>query len=333
MSKRMLCCYYPTTVVFVDDHYKFLNTMRLIANSHIIIPKLFDNPFKVIQFFKEIYQFNPFTQYCVLWPEEDLRDHRNLDVNIPAIHSQLYNPNRFNEVSVLVVDYAMPGINGIELCQQLKDFPFKKILLTGKVDERLAIEAFNQGLIHQFLRKDEDDFSEKLNAAIYHLQQEYFFELSNIILNSIAHHPLSASALSDPTFIKLFDQFFNKKQFTEYYLVDALGSFIFVDFEGNTSWLAVKNEDEMNSDAYIAEVSDEPVAAAILDPLKNKQKLLFLFTDHDWNKGPSEWLSHLYPAQQLRGRENYYYSWITQTTLHTRNILSYKDYLNQLEVA
>jgi CheY-like chemotaxis protein len=67
---------------------------------------------------------------------------------------------------VLVVDYAMPGKNGLEVLQELHGLAAGRILLTGLADEQLAVKAFNNRLIEQFVQKHSVDVGQLLKQAI-----------------------------------------------------------------------------------------------------------------------------------------------------------------------
>jgi CheY-like chemotaxis protein len=327
--KFIPCCYYPTQIVFVDDDERFLKSLifKLGKKFHC---RYFTDLFIAAKFFDQEYKSHPFTQRCLLRPEEEYRDHRSIDVNIRVIHEEIFNPRRFDEVSVAIIDYSMPSGNGLELCQQLKNSAIKKIVLTGEADEKLATAAFNKGLIQQFIRKDSPNLAQLLIHAIETLQKQYFFELSEIIINSLTKNSeYPPSCLDDPEFIMFFEQFCQQKHITEYYLLEATGSFIFLDSAGKPSLLIVKDEDAMAGAVFEAEMSDEQVPEAILDSLKNKEKLLYLPTDADYGKSPIAWTQHLYSAQKLSGKANYYYTFIPESSFlnHISKIVSYKNYL------
>jgi CheY-like chemotaxis protein len=315
----------------IDDNRKFLNNIKLDLDPKRAIFQFYDNPVKALQFLTEKYTPDPFINRCIQHPEERHRDHRNIDVDIRAIHKELYNPMRFNEISVIVVDYAMPGLNGLEFCERLKSRQFKMILLTGEADEKLANDAFNRGIIHRFIRKDTLNFVEVLKSAINELQLMYFQDLSEIIINSLTKNPdYPYCCLDDQVFINFFEMLCNKNQFTEYYLMDATGSYLFLDFEGKPTWLAVKDENWMESDAFTAEMSDTEISPEILEPLRKREKLLYLHSDDDFDKQPQDWLPYLHPAQKLIGRSIYYYAYINDPKvydIHSDRILSYKEYL------
>jgi CheY-like chemotaxis protein len=54
---------------------------------------------------------------------------------------------QYGLVKVLVVDYAMPGKNGLQVLQDLPSLTADRILLTGQADAQIAVAAFNAHLI------------------------------------------------------------------------------------------------------------------------------------------------------------------------------------------
>lgn len=72
-----------------------------------------------------------------------------------------------NEVDVLLSDFAMPGMNGLQLMDaaRRKHPDMIRILLSGKIDLQDVMAAFNSGLISRFIVKPWGD-EEELKAAI-----------------------------------------------------------------------------------------------------------------------------------------------------------------------
>ncbi len=60
-----------------------------------------------------------------------------------------------HEVDIVVSDYEMPGLTGLEFLNQVRiRWPnVLRILLTGKADVHLAVRALNEGAAHRFLLK------------------------------------------------------------------------------------------------------------------------------------------------------------------------------------
>lgn len=327
---KISACYHPTTIVFVDDNSKYLSKLLLMIDVERASPKTFDAPKETLEFLKN-YTPNSFTHRCISRIEEDQFDHRNFNINIGQVHAQVFNPNRFDEISVLVVDYSMPSLTGAELCMQLKDAPYKKLMLTGEADEETAIKLFNNGIIDRFIRKDSPDFPEIITANIQELQQNYFLRLSQPIVDSLTQdldHPI-VNWLDEPIFLKLFNEICRENNIIEYYLIDAFGSFLLLDFEGKPSWLAVKGDGDMQAAFEVAEASDNSFPIPLLEKMYNRELLLYL-PRGGLCDDPDEAVTSLHPAKKLQGlKTNYYYTLIKNPYAYDINqnkIFSYKAY-------
>ena len=82
--------------------------------------------------------------------------------------------------SVLIVDYDMPQKTGLEICSELKGTSFKKLLLTGVADSKLAVNAFNSNKIDGFIRKDNPNMMNELKESIYSLESNFWRLISSV---------------------------------------------------------------------------------------------------------------------------------------------------------
>jgi len=64
-----------------------------------------------------------------------------------------------NEVDVIVSDYLMPKMNGIQLLGKVKESQpeASRVLLTGHADKQSAIQAINEVALFQYLEKPWDN--------------------------------------------------------------------------------------------------------------------------------------------------------------------------------
>jgi DNA-binding NtrC family response regulator len=64
-----------------------------------------------------------------------------------------------NPIDVVISDYLMPKMNGIQLLSRLKELQpeASRVLLTGHADKQSAIQAINQVALFQYLEKPWDN--------------------------------------------------------------------------------------------------------------------------------------------------------------------------------
>jgi CheY-like chemotaxis protein len=325
-------CYFPSTVVLVDDNLPFLEGLPVQLNSGKAHYRLFDRPQEALDFLSVKYQFNPFYNHCISRTDDELPEHRIIDFDVRKIHKESLNPSRFAEISVLVIDYAMPGLTGLDICTKLKDKPYKKILLTGEADEFLAVKAFNEGIINKFIRKDAPNFEATINEAIQELQKKYFQDLSSSLVHAlVTNTKIHSKFLKDQVFIDFFEPLAEKLKMAEFYLMDAEGSFMFLDVNGAPKWLVVKSAHEMHALAEFAKI--EQTDAKLVKALTECSQIPYFHTDEELQTPPEKWHKFMHPAQKLEGKETYYYAVITDPKAHEiGDVLSFRKYCENIEI-
>jgi len=221
--------YTPTTLVLVDDHKNFLETTRLEL-SEIAPCSIFDKPTKALSFLKNRSEKNNLSKR--------LQQFSNIK-NINTLHEEIYNPKRFNVISLVIADHAMPGMTGLELFLQLKNNPVRKLLLTGAVSYAQAIKARQDGIIDSFIMKDDIKLVHKLKLAIQALTSQYFSKKTEALLLQDKNNDVTKKLiklLADKKFVDQFHQIIDEHQIVEYYLLDEYGSFLFLDKKANPFW-------------------------------------------------------------------------------------------------
>jgi CheY-like chemotaxis protein len=132
MKKNTIpCCYLPSTVIFIDDNQPFLESITADLPETVLY-KTYQKAHEALGFLNEEYRPVVKLEKCLEHPEDQSADRPSLQVNVRAIHQIAEKAYRYEDVSVLVIDYAMPGLNGLEVCEELDNDRIKKILLTGK---------------------------------------------------------------------------------------------------------------------------------------------------------------------------------------------------------
>lgn len=330
MYKKLVpCIHFPTTTVLLDDEATFLEGVCFqLGHKTLLSP--FQSVKTATRFLIEDYQPTPFLEHWKLDEISNLygEEPRQFDIDPFKIRNEMYRARRFEEIAVVVADYAMPEINGLDFFKTIVHLPFKRILLTGEADEKIAVEAFNQGLIHRYIRKNDLHYLKHLNTAICEMEAQYFEDISESILARLSNNAqYSPYCLDDPNFVAFFNQFLAKQRFSEFYLTGSSGSFIFLDANGTPSWLAVKEETEMQ---FHEEIIAQTASDFVLNALAKRQYVPYFY--HAKKDFPKEWDMFLYPAEIIKGTHtNYYIAYIdrpdTYPIMHAEKIVSYKNFL------
>jgi len=213
---------------------------------------------------------------------------------------------RFMTPSALVIDYSMPQMNGIEFCEAVKDLPCKKILLTGVADEKVAIAAFNRGLIDRYIRKSDPDALDRLETDLVALQRDFFMAQSRVVHGLLSLHDYCF--VGDPAVAALVDQVSRSYQIVEHYLYKSPSGFLMFDAEGRPHLLAIETEQGMR--AHYEMACDSGAPPALLDALRER-RVIPNFSGGDGmysNDFDQAWYNHTAPAQECIGRERYYWA-------------------------
>ncbi|WP_412755090.1 response regulator [Legionella pneumophila] len=324
IDAKPTCFYHPIKVIFLDDNRTFLDALDLefgekfnilTLTSSDMAFHLIDNDCKDVTqlIFKLMNDVNL-----------DTTNDRVIGFDVSKMLNQLYDKARFDNAPLLVVDYQMPGINGIEFCKKIKEKKIFKIMLTAEADKDTAIKAFNNGLIDKFILKTSENLYPEITLAVDDLTQRYFRELTKNIVNAFEN------SINDLFDNKLYQQLFAsvliQAQAVEYYLVDNSGSFLFLDKDAKPTWLIIRHVKELSDQLDLMrgyELPEQTMAA-----VTKKEKILFLLSEKEYKKPIAEWTNYLFDAQKLDN--NYFYS-ITKDhltgSIDWGRVVSYSSYL------
>lgn len=99
-------------------------------------------------------------------------------------------------VGVIICDQRMPGIQGIGVLQKAVQLQpdAVRMLITGNYDEKIAIQAINEGHVHHFISKPWDD--DLLREAVAHRVEQYRLLCQNRHLQKMLIEKHKALALS-----------------------------------------------------------------------------------------------------------------------------------------
>src|SRR6202030_2068563 len=113
-SFNISCIYYLTTVVVVDDNKGYLKNIQYKIGKHMPC-KAYSDPEEALVYVKNaITQNSPLKNIVGIDEHSGAYAHLSsqlpLQYNVAEIYKHVYNKNCFDEVSVVIVDYAMPSV-------------------------------------------------------------------------------------------------------------------------------------------------------------------------------------------------------------------------------
>ena len=255
----------PGTVVFLDDDPDYLEMLALVLPRQWHV-KLFLRPVECINYLQ---QEPPFWE-ADAWNQQQLIDHwREGKRLIPQIlgYWSKYT-ERYALTRVCVVDYSMPGMDGLQTLGELVDWPGSRVLLTGQADEQVAVRAFNRGLIDQFIAKQTPDISRRLIEAVEHLLSTPNARHAQTWRVTLG--PEQNALLRMPSVGRDLAAFAARRWVEHVVIGDPFGV-LGMDAAGNVGWLQLETPEGLKAQAELAEL--EGVPAAGLDEIRQGLKL------------------------------------------------------------
>lgn len=260
------CLNHSMMVVCLDDNVQFLEALGVSFEDCNIVSKNFHKPLEFLDHVNlDTYRQGLIKRLLVVDQEEYKEP---LHLNMVAFIEEVNNPQRYNQISVVVIDYEMPGMRGLEVCEKIQNPFIKKILLTGVADEKIAIDAFNQGLIYQYVRKQDPNFIQHLAQTIQRAQQDYFAEICETPLK-ILQSRYSSTALVESAFKTYFDKLITDHDIEEYYLVDDRGTFLMIDSKNEAHSLITLDDERVET--YLASESGDTLTSSQRQSLKKRE--------------------------------------------------------------
>ena len=325
--------YLPTQAVLVDDDPDFLDGISLMLNKNLSY-RLFQSAGSALKHVNEAHRHVGFLQRCYAsYKTGPLDSDTLLHIDVGKLHHEVLNGLRFQTCSTVIVDYSMPEMSGLEFLRNLTNPFVRKVLLTGQADMELAIRAFNQQLIDQFIDKHDPRLKQKLNATIMAFQDQYF--------------RYSFKLLTDPLLATNEDAFLINREFQEYFLNlrSELGvveyymiesphtGFLLVDSKGKTQCLLIFTKETL---AEHHQLLKEMKAPATLIKQVGAGNLVPIYSTLEAKLSRQsayieDWQSHYGQAHEVRSATRTYYTTLCSPDalreVAGQTLFSYEDFL------
>jgi CheY-like chemotaxis protein len=296
----LLPLYHPTTCLVIDDDRLYLDSFDY-TYADVTLCATEQRPELALQLLlKDADRTGLTIEDASLAPVEEGEAADPL-IRLPAsrIAAMARDPARFSRISVVVVDYAMPSMTGVELLHKIKHLPVKKVLLTGKTGDSTAVAAFNEGLINLFLVKQDPDLPEKLRRIIRELQVGYFKDIS-APLKPIAKLDDTAF-LDDPAIASWRDALAERINAVEHYLLPSPPGLMLVDEAGRVTIAWINGPDRMRAQFEIAVEVGAP--EALLKELQAGGAMLVCPTPTGFYEEQHfyDWRRYMLPCEEIEG--------------------------------
>ncbi|MBV7536940.1 hypothetical protein KW842_14315 [Duganella sp. sic0402] len=298
---------HPTLTVLIDDSDSFLSSLSFQLDS-ALANKTFHDTSAALHWL------------CAGTPGNGIPLHVNFDMhNLPAdqcnvaldlerIYRIAEQRERFATPSVLVVDYSMPQMNGLEFCAAVAHLPCKKILFTGAADEKIAVVAFNRGLIDRYIKKSDDHALDILEMEINAMQDCYFDSRSDTLRELVALHDYRF--LTDPALTEVVQELKRTLGFVEHYIFPNPAGILFLDRHGKATLMMIETEQGIQAQYEIARDSDAP--RSLLNALLERHVLTFFHDPHGdgmYTSGMAKhWHRYSAAPRICYGTETYYWA-------------------------
>lgn len=315
MAKQMIpFCFHPTTTVVVDDDPSLAQWLSVQLEG--LGPSvLYTAPEQALEAFSR-YKPDFFTKRVASSYETfDISHHdkRSLEIDLTKIHQEIHNAEHDQQIAVVIVDYAMPGMTGLEFCHKIRDLPVKKILLTGEADYTIAVGAFNDGLIDRFILKSDPDLLTVIERSVFELQFAYFQDLSRLIFDSMVPRDRKFThCLSDSHFFtSCFLGVLKRLSIKEFYLWDHAVNFLLKDAKGVVSWMMIRDDvSALDTELTAEQVYNEqptPQGLVILEQIRSRKKMPFFYPYYNETWSLEDWAPYLHEVQIAEGDRGVYY--------------------------
>lgn len=299
----ILSCFFPTTVVLVDDDPGFLSFLKMSLADTPFVYRSFLDVSEALKFINDSSRENRLDYSSLVRSgEEGTSEWKSVLLNLNGLHTEIYSSSRFCKISTVISDYQMPNMNGVKFCSKILDKGIQRILLTGLAEDRIGIDAFNAGYISRFSRKNLSfDIVDFVNRSAH----RYFDIYTDYILQHASFGELSH--LKDPVFSEFFSKIYKQGDFIEYYMLDSFGSYLMMKANGQRQMLSVLTEIEVTRLLDVAIESGE-IDSDTLNKLQSRKYMLVYHNRNGSLPPVAEWGKFLRPARVVEGYQTYYYS-------------------------
>lgn len=297
----------PSTIVFVDDSPLFLDCLRFMDGLDVNNIKTYTSPLACLadfQNYQSILMKSSFLSSLDDVEKLDLVSHSPVNIDFTKLKKILKSEKVENNISVLIVDYNMPEMKGVELCKKLAHLPFKKILLTGALADNQVVSAFNEGIIDCYIRKNSENLVREINMYVKLLTEKLYTEKSIELLPNFEFS--NKLHFSDSAFAEFFNQWCDDNKIIKYCIIDKFGNLRVESKDGKILNFVIYSESTLSEYVTLSGIVNEDNEFL---RLIRSEKLIPFFGEQvdEWDIELRDWRKYLYSYNVINGSEEYFW--------------------------
>lgn len=273
MQVNLPAFFYYNKVILLDDDRDFLDTAIEYLKDINKYMKIdgYINPYDVVL------KDNDRIKNCIQARIRDDVEKNTLSYDILQSSLSAFNLTK-DDVSVLVVDYDMPSVDGLSFIKKLDKSNIYKILLTGVADENIAIQAFNNGLIDAYIKKQDPDALKRLYKKIIDFQLNFFEKETSEIINAVLKIEEN-SLLGSAEYKEVLYKKIKENDINQYYLIDEIGSYYMLSDTKDYVMYITERSKNLSLIEYLEEKNINKQSKAFYNFVNNLKNTNYLLCD------------------------------------------------------
>ena len=289
---------HPSMILLVDDSPQFLRNLEISIPGRTLY-KSFVNPEQALAYINQYNGADKSLVHKAITYQGSRGESAMISVDMAKLEGAIGDKDRFLMPTVVISDYDMPIMNGLELFEQIQDPAVKKLLLTGKADETMGVDAFNQGLIDRFVLKNSSAVGQSVFDEAAKLQQLYFADLQNPVLTATSG---LSSFFGDKIAIQRITNIALEYGYVEHYLTTTPLGYLMVRANGELGRIAIYDAQACAYYLHFAEQYHAP--KYVLDQLRSQDYCVMLYDNIHYAE--PDWDECIFPCEKVDGATQWY---------------------------
>jgi CheY-like chemotaxis protein len=253
--------------IFLDDDASYLDTLASILPKEWPI-RLFTNANQCLSYIQA---------QNTAW-DTDMQAHQTLingwrsngSLIPPILEYWRSSELRYGLTNICVVDFSMPAMNGLNFLQLLPGWLSHRVLLTGKADEHIAVDAFNDGLIDRFIPKQTQQIGRHLVKLLTGLVNQPMAFYDGIWSSALKQDQYAI--LQESTVSHALKEIVEEKQWVEYFVIPQPFGILALDHFARVHWLQLELMKDLPALADLAQSTGESLE--IVESIREGKQLL-----------------------------------------------------------